>query len=83
MPLGRRCKSRGGSFGNLYRWLQGNDFLSIKKNRQDPLIIMNARKLASLLAHIPRQTNTEPKEQRKQSPQQETPNQLAVTTRQS
>jgi hypothetical protein len=43
----------------FYRWLEGHDFLAIKADRYDPLIIMNARKLASLLAQIPRQTHRE------------------------
>jgi hypothetical protein len=49
------CKSRSGSFTSLYRWLSGNDFLAIKADRQEPLIVIEARKLASLLAQIPRQ----------------------------
>jgi hypothetical protein len=57
-------------YGSLYRWLEGYDFRAIKKDREEPLITMNARKLASLLARIPRQAITESKEQRKQSPQQ-------------
>ena len=63
----------------FYRWLEGNDFLAVKADRQDPPIIINARKLASLLTQIPRQAIETSKDERKQPPQQETPNQLAVT----
>jgi hypothetical protein len=54
MPVESANPSHAAAFCNLYKWLQGNDFLSIKKNRQDPLIIMNARKLASILDQKPR-----------------------------
>jgi len=44
------CKSRGASLNRLYAWLAGKDFLAIKKDREEPLIVMEARKLASILA---------------------------------
>jgi hypothetical protein len=49
-----KCKSRGASFSSLYKWFAGNDFLVVKRDREDPLIIINARKLAPILAQKPR-----------------------------
>jgi hypothetical protein len=63
----------------FYRWLEGNDFLAIKADRYDPLIIVNARKLASLLAQIPRQAIETSMEERKQTTQQETLPKISVT----
>jgi hypothetical protein len=37
----------------FYRWLEGNDFLVIKKDRHDPLIVMSAKLLARFLALKP------------------------------
>ena len=48
------CKCRGAAFCNLYKWLQGYDFLVVKRDRDEPLIIIEARKLASILAQKPR-----------------------------
>jgi hypothetical protein len=53
-PLIGECKSRAAAFSNLYKWLEGYDFLVIKKDRHDSLIVMSARLLARLLAQIPR-----------------------------
>jgi hypothetical protein len=79
MPVESANASHAAAFCNLYKWLQGNDFLSIKKNRQDPLIIMNPRKLASLLAQIPRQAIETSMDERKQTTQQETLPKISVT----
>ena len=49
------CKSRAKAFPKFYRWLEGNDFLAIKQDRMEPLVIIEARKLATLLAIMPRQ----------------------------
>ena len=48
------CKSRGASFNRLYTWLAPYDFLAIKRDRDEPLIIIEARKLVSILAQKPR-----------------------------
>ena len=47
------CKSSASRFSNLYRWLEGNDGLAVKLDRNEPLIVMEARKLANLLSTIP------------------------------
>jgi hypothetical protein len=49
------CKSRGASFNRLYQWLAGNDFLAIRKDRYDSLLVMSARLLARFLTQTPRQ----------------------------
>ena len=46
------CKSRAASFGNLYRWIKGYDFLALKRDRDEALIVIEARKLASILGGI-------------------------------
>ena len=63
----------------FYRRLEGNDFLATKADRYDPRIIMNARKLASLLAQIPRKAIETSKDERKQTTQQETLPKISVT----
>ena len=64
------CKSRGAAFCNLYKWLQGYDFLAIKRDREEPLIIIEARKLASILSQIPAKPNGESKDAPIQDPSQ-------------
>ena len=64
------CKSRAGNFAMFYRWLEANEFLAIRKDRHDSLLVLNVKLLGRFLTQTPRQTITEPKEQRKQSLQQ-------------
>src|SRR5262249_36908861 len=45
------CKVRRTGFTKLYAWLGEHRFLGIKQDRLEPLVVMRASDLASLLAH--------------------------------
>lgn len=36
------CKSRANGFKQLYKWLDGSDFLILKADRKDMLVVMKA-----------------------------------------
>jgi hypothetical protein len=47
----RRCEVRGGGFRQLYRWLDGADFLIVRADRREPLVVVPlkfATKIAAL-----------------------------------
>jgi hypothetical protein len=51
-------KVRGGRFSMIYRWLFGADALVIKKDCNQPLIVMRLTDFASLLSHMPSSIET-------------------------
>ena len=46
------AKSRAKDFSKLYQWLAANDFLVIKKDREEPLIVMDLRRFSRLLMEV-------------------------------
>ena len=46
------AKSRAKDFSKLYQWLAANDFLVIKKDREEPLIVMDLRRFSRLLMEL-------------------------------
>jgi len=50
--IDRRCevKNRGNGFRRLYEWLEGNDFLIVKADRGEPLIVLRMKLAAEIAA---------------------------------
>lgn len=46
------AKSRANDFSKLYQWLLRNDFLVLKKDREEPLIVMDLRRFSRLLMEL-------------------------------
>ena len=51
-------KARKGRFGWFYKWLKDADALVIKKDCNQPLIVMRLTDFASLLSHMPSSIET-------------------------
>jgi Holliday junction resolvase len=43
-------KVRGNGFGRLYDWLAGNDFLIVRSDRREPLVVLPMRLAAEIAA---------------------------------
>jgi hypothetical protein len=46
-------KCRGNGFGRLYDWLEGNDFLIVRADRAEPLVIIPLKLAAEVAAAEP------------------------------
>jgi hypothetical protein len=44
------CKVRARAFGQMYRWLASNDFLIVRADRREPLVIIPLRLAAEVAA---------------------------------
>lgn len=54
LQLTGECKSRANGLSKVYQWLSGNDFLVVKQDRCDPLIVMDLRRFARLIEEVKR-----------------------------
>ena len=57
LGIDRRCevKCRGRGFGQLYAWLDGADFLIVKADRSEPLVVLPLKLAAELATLAERQ----------------------------
>ena len=52
IELTGECKSRASGLSKVYQWLSVNDFLVVKQDRCDPLIVFDLRRLARLIGEV-------------------------------
>jgi hypothetical protein len=43
-------KVRGNGFNRLYDWLEGNDFLVVRSDRKEPLVVLRMKFAAEIAA---------------------------------